>query len=1018
MLARTQFNDRLAELPTAGLGVPSAQQLPGSGLSGDNLQKGGIATVSPIYSQTTVHSDSDSDKDVTQPNSFDHLKNAANLGFQANANMHNINSQTGDVFNQGTFNQGQLFSQPSPTVASSLVGSVRDHVDKLGIGSDLQAPSPTELLETLTEQMNEAGIQNNDNINPDIMGMLTALKELKGDSNTETKSNDNFNIASPGMMNVNPTAQTIFNPEIKPQTNLHPFKSHDPTFRQDLLSPTTVSPIMDTFIGQENKNYDDSSSVSETIKDLLHDVTGNSDSSQKELSDSAKDMLKDIQPTEPSHSETLEALSDKLSGGFTTPATNMFNDNFQMDAKTTDDSDSNSFSAVDPISNSKDLSDKLTEMQNENLSTDKLMSDDNKNIDFPSPTENNDLISEIIKSDSDSLSKTTTDDSDPLVLNKDSDSDQSSDDSMGQLEKTRSELPLTDDSQAIELTETMDVKSASDDSISQSDDKNMHLNKDMLDILNSNTDITTDDTDKNAESIFQAVPANDIPTLHEAVADLKDKHEIDDSLKLQTNENDSSVLYPSTNGDGDSNGIVETVEETQADLSSNDIPKVKLPSTDFNDDETIVENLKDYLSLTKSNNNKQGSDDTLSIDSTSGGVSFAAGKDHVSDESDVLQKETETDQTNESSLELIPETEDKIKIMDMVNTSEDIDDSTPSESSDLTVNQHDDINSQIPAQDNDDKVDFADIETAVDGQTSVLADDTGDQVEQLLEYIKRNTTEAGVDENENIDNLKSELEGIKEQEEHSDAISNDDGKELDSTQPSDSILTNEDSISDHVDDIPLLPDSETEETLNDGSDLLENYNKMFGNNEQDADVIDDGIVEEINDHAETGTEIDHDTSEKIEIPNDFNTPETAETEDHAETVHEIENDTTERIEMPDGIDRPDAAEADDIIEKVEEIMGTDADTSLDDIIEKVEEKISNDVDTSLDDSMDDMPSLAEGLSPENEKTAILPTVGSQEMELATCRQKLPSVCFSYQLEVMSKGTEHTLEPVVRNLRHS
>ena len=1032
MLARTQFNDRLAELPRAALGVPSAQQLPGTGLLGDNLQKGGIATVSPLYSQTTVNSDSDSDKEMSQPGSLDLLKDAANLGFQANANMHNINPQTGH------FTQGQLFSQPSPTVASSLVGSVKDHVDKLGLGGDLQAPSPTEILETLTEQMNEGGMQSNDNINQDVIGMLSALKELKGDSNMESKTNDNFNIESPGLMHVNPTAQTIFNTKTKPHTDTNRFKSHHPTFRQDLLSPpTTVSPLlMNAFIGQENKNSDDSSSVSENIKDLLHDVASNSDSSHKDLLDSTKNLLKEMQPTAPSHSETLEVLSDKLSEGITAPSTNLFNNNFQGSDKTVDDSDSSSFASIDPISNAKEISEKLTEIQKEMLPTDELISDDNKKMDILSPEGNTDMISDLLKSNSDVQSKSTADDGDPLVQNKDSYSDRSSDDLMTKIEETISDLPLTDDNPA---TDPADLKIPSDDSSLLLDKKDMNLNQDMLDIVNSNTDASTDDTDNDAESILQTISTDDTPSLQETLTDLKPDSE--NILKHETDENDQSILSPLTNDDGKLNEIVETLEKTTG-LSSDDTPKETLPSTDFSDDKTIAENLKDYLSMTKSVSDKQDSDDA-SVDSPTDGVSVV---ENILDESDVLQKENDSDSTNESNLELgIPDTEERSEAKAMVNTIEDIDDIVSSETPDLTEND-----SQLPAQDAADKA-----ETTINDQTSVITDDSEDQVEQLLSDLGLNTTDDGVDNNEDTDNIESET-GVRELEEPSDTktIALNDGEELNANEPSDMIATNEDTISDIVDDIDSTPYSETEEVLNDGSDLLENYNKLLGNNEQDAD-INDKLVEEINDLAETVTETKQGMSGKTELPDDTDIPEAAETGDIREkVVEEILNpdtDTTledmvekveetispdvdsplddlkDRIEettnsdtdssLDDIIEKaeetisPDADsplddlkdKVDDLKDKVEEITNTDKDTSLDDLSDKVEGALNTDTDTSPDDSMDDMPSLSEALSPENEKTAILPAVGSQEMELGTCRQKLPSVCFSYQLEVKNKG---------------
>ena len=970
MLARTQFNDRLAELPTAALGVPSAQQLPGSGLSGRNLQKGGLATVSPLYSQTTVHSDGDSDKDVSQPNSHDFLKNAGNLGFQTNNNGHNINPQAPRAFNQGAFNQGDLFNQPNPTVASSLVGSVKDHVEKLGIGSDLQGTSPTEMLETLTEQLNE-GMQSNENV------MLTALNQLKGNSNPDTISNGNLNMASPGMRNVNPTAKTGVNPKIKPQNILHLFKNQNPTINQDLLSPTTVSPFMNTFIGQENQNSDDSTSLSETIRDLLHGITS-PDSSQKDLSDSAKAMLQGLQPTMPSHSETLEALSDKISdiknAGLTTPATYLFNDNFQLNDKA-DDSDTNRFSAIDPISNSNDFPDKLTDVQKEILSTDKLLSDEKKKLEIPSLVENDDRISETLKSVSDSRSETITDNNNLKILHNDPNPDHSNDDDrMGNLEKTIAGIPFTENTPSVELTETLDLKSTIGDIMSNSDDldkKDILSNTDILDTLNSNLAVgadDADDTDNVDKTNLQALPTAGNPILPESVSDLKTKDDSDELLQQQTANDDSNVLNPSTNDDGNLNDMVENMVEKQNDMSSDNILKDSLPTTE-DLGTNIAENLKDYLSLTKPNSDMDDdSNDAFSVGSTGENVSVAADKERISDDNDDLEKATqsETDKINEPQTESsIQDTVDDIKSLGIVNPSEDVSDITAAEISDLAVNENDDSVPQVPILETDETDDSAGTVTTEDDQTPILAGDSEDQVEELLKEFKRNTTDVEADDNENTDTLVSEPPETNEVQENSSGtqtVTIDDGEELDTFEPTGTILTNEDTISDMIDDIASVPDSETEETVNDGSDLLENYNKLLGNNKLDTDINDDGITEDIDVNTET-----------------------------VEGKNEIENDTSEKTEVPDESNKSEIAEADDIIEKVEEIM-------------------DNKADKSLDDSLDDMPTLAEALSPENEKTAILPSVGDQEMELLTCRQKMPSVCFSYQLEVKSRGKRMKIAP--------
>ncbi|WAR24970.1 AGRG4-like protein [Mya arenaria] len=56
------------------------------------------------------------------------------------------------------------------------------------------------------------------------------------------------------------------------------------------------------------------------------------------------------------------------------------------------------------------------------------------------------------------------------------------------------------------------------------------------------------------------------------------------------------------------------------------------------------------------------------------------------------------------------------------------------------------------------------------------------------------------------------------------------------------------------------------------------------------------------------------------------------------------------------------------------------------------------------DHMDDRPELLENVQGTTHKSALLPTIQEQAMELSSCEARLPSVCFTYQVEVMDKAS--------------
>ncbi|MEW8547413.1 MAG: hypothetical protein AB2693_28225, partial [Candidatus Thiodiazotropha sp.] len=629
MLTRTQFNDRLAELPRA-VGVQSPQQLAGSGLSGANLQKGGLATVSPLYSQSTEHSNTDSsDKDLLHSDTHSFLTNGANLGFQLNNDRHNIDTKTPDSFNTGVLNHGQLFNhQPNPTEASSLIDSVREQAEKLGLGDHLPSPNPTEMLETIKDHISEHGVMpNTDNSETkphDMMGLLNSqlsdIIQNRGQDNSDSKSHDILNIDNPSLSNVNPTEQSRENLGFGHQDILSAYNKNNPDFISNGIAPTTVSPLLDALIGQDAQNSDDSSVLSDTVKDLLQGVT-NSDTNQKDLSDSAKDMLQTLQPEMPSHSETIESLADKLininDASITTPATSIFNGNQQI-TDNFEAGSTNNFPNID-----RDLGLQNTGDQSNDVKTEILSSDD-KSKDYEAPS---DFTGEVNPFSSDDSSKVEP--PSPLEIDKKISDILGNDDlkteeanvngeNIGITEKgpiladTVNSLPEISDEKILD-TESLNINSGLDDipelfgSIDKTDDKSLTADLPKEKTVLTKLEIDEDDKDK-TESLQPSLPSEMEAT--------SNQFSISDLTQNDTDLNDditSKVIDTVKDDEHTFNDFVGIAEEDNSKVTSlpdDETGKLSLSSDDSESQKTITDNLKNYLSVTK----PDGDDNTETAD--------------------------------------------------------------------------------------------------------------------------------------------------------------------------------------------------------------------------------------------------------------------------------------------------------------------------------------------------------------------------------------------------------------------
>ena len=114
--------------------------------------------------------------------------------------------------------------------------------------------------------------------------------------------------------------------------------------------------------------------------------------------------------------------------------------------------------------------------------------------------------------------------------------------------------------------------------------------------------------------------------------------------------------------------------------------------------------------------------------------------------------------------------------------------------------------------------------------------------------------------------------------------------------------------------------------------------------------------------------------------------------DGIENEHE-DNTHTHDVNDHDAVDGNND-DMDDILDGSENVADIDTVTEIPDTF--FEDKEEHD-------HFDEIPDLAEDVVEDDRKTALNPVVESKEMNLASCEMKLPSVCFSYEVEVMDKG---------------
>ena len=896
MLARTQLKNQLPELPKASMGLQSAQQLPGIGLAGNNLQAGGLATVSPLYSQTSSSSDADSDKDVSS-SAHDLLKNAAGLGFGVNSDGHNIDSKlSGSTPTLNNPTQGNLFNpQINPTAATELVNSVRAQAAQFSLSDQVPTPSPTEILETLNDQLGEQGLKLNvDSTDQKMENLMGHLDSHLSDTNpninldhSDANSHTILEALNDNLPGISPTQQSKISSSYKPHDTHGSFDSQFSNFDINNASPTTISPILDVMVDQDVRSSDDSAILSETLSELLNEIT-NSDSNHKDLPESKSDVIDSFQPDE------LKNLKDVI---VTTPSTSSFH-NIQP---VTESTDSFSAGAVqnddDYESNIQKILDVLTETNKNALSN-----DDTNSADLFSSDDSVEKLAQLSFSDDtvlDDLQNTTqmgdfsTDEVPGPVdlVSITSQNDIGSDDTL-----------FGDSTHADVLDDVVDlVKSEKDESDKVDNKESSSISmRDITDALNDQNS-TLNDNDQQTDEHMEHQQKNDDISKGET-----NLHDLDAATDIQMHDNFENQKTIEDNL-SDFISMMESDAHSKNDEANDlDINNDNKQSDSLTEDKIQDTDNNDFLGAI----NDQNKDDTLEMESSL--------HDNL-ENNDIKEKTLDSDSYDKTTDEIISETEETLS--DLMGAIDDAKEQTQ------TVNneeEKEDTISEVMSSDIGDldiNSPITDIYSETFGDAVIDGDDDRFNVSQGNEEDDASqtaeTTDTPNSEVMDLDDIAADDSGDgKGHEKHLDnvEISETDKEDLDAAAPGNIEI----------------------------GDLADSYEQFVGNSRGDTD-------------AKTRTE--------IEVLDDVD-----EANAVIENNDQVDNHTLEHDEF--------------------EVKG------------KQDRTLIDDDDTG---ELDDIPSMAEALSLDDQKTAILPAVGDQEMEISTCRQKLPSVCFAYQLEVMSQG---------------
>lgn len=227
-----------------------------------------------------------------------------------------------------------------------------------------------------------------------------------------------------------------------------------------------------------------------------------------------------------------------------------------------------------------------------------------------------------------------------------------------------------------------------------------------------------------------------------------------------------------------------------------------------------------------------------------------------------------------------------------------------------------------------------------------------------------------------------------------------------------------------------LPDSITEisdvdhvdvESITEPDDMLDTETKDRPEQTTVMDFVEDkldDIGDTLGDKTEDRTEdtfhadIDKGTifQETAEMPDSFNDVFDADN-DFDSIFNDDKHDETELKEYEmDGTDNIGEVqhEVDDIA-PLGDHFG-DSVYGIQDIVEDGFHGTDDNADSDNDDHFDDIPTLSEDIMETARKAMVDPDIKAKEMELSTCEARLPSVCYTYEVEILDKGKKHLFIP--------
>ena len=506
--------------------------------------------------------------------------------------------------------------------------------------------------------------------------------------------------------------------------------------------------------------------------------------------------------------------------------------------------------------------------------------------------------------------------------------------------------------------------------------------------------------------------------------------------------------------------IVETLDnvgggETDSIIESNPIETVLEKSeidsiSDSSPIETVIEKIAETIEeiTPETTGMLPNIDDTLSTESDNLGVS-----DSSNIAVDVPNLE-----------DIIESVSDNIEAVPDVSVPESVSDSLPESVSDMGEKLQDNTESisefyenmqetinNVVEEASDDRTSFPTVPETENEAVSEATEQAIEQATELFENTQEMNTELpDIISQTIVSNIADNLEDVTEAiEEHTEdvspppMISTDDFPESVSESIQDAIEDAQETAGDIVEDRieaiqEIVGGGENDVTTIGDSDLISDVVEQLtdvgddtivdrddgpengGVTESDVDTgVTDNVAEEMlddffgpfeNENLEPETDREPDITESdVELPD---------VSDMTETLFDDVVDDIVENEIEDSNQKDDVDMTEHKLDVIDDVGGVETEAhdfdsifdSFDDVVESILPETENDdiLDTpepqdTADDMIDDLVELSEDVIETARKAALAPTVRDSVMELSTCDTKLPSVCFSYEVEILDKG---------------